>query len=249
MPALLIATRLSGVMLVAPFFGADAVPPRVKAALVIAFTAVLLPVTAINLPSQTMLSWLGDAVSELAIGVLLGLVMQVIFEAAQLAGSVAGFQLGLELETAFDPTTQADSTVLATMNELLVLYLFLQLGVHRWIIHALVASFSSLPPGTSLAGLTGSQLLGFAGNIWIWGLQLVMPVLVVTLLIDVTLGFLAKAAPQLPVMFVGIPVKALCGYAVLFAAVRFWPGMFSRHFEQALSFFLQHAHLAVPGAV
>lgn len=246
-PGLLIATRLSGVFLAAPFFGATAVPPRVKAALVLALTVLLLPVVPIGLPSNSLLSWFGDGLSELIIGVLLGLVMQVVFEAAQLAGSVAGFQMGMELETAFDPTTQADSTVLSTMNNLLALYLFLQLGVHRWILRALMASFASVPPGSSLASLTAGQMLAFAGNIWIWGLQLVMPVLLVTLLIDVTLAFFAKAAPQLPVMFVGIPVKALCGYGVLLAAIQFWPGMFSHHFEQAISFFMQHAHLA--GAV
>lgn len=243
-PALLIATRLSGVLLTAPFYGASAVPPRVKAALVAALTLVLLPVTPIALPHQTVLSWMGDGLSELIIGMLLGLVMQIVFEAAELAGGVAGFQMGLELESAFDPTTHASSTVLATLNEMLLLYLFLQLGVHRWILHALVSSFVTLPPGTSLAALTAGQLLGLAGNIWIWGLQLVMPVLMVTLLIDVTLAFFAKAAPQLPVIFFGIPIKALCGYAVLFAAIRFWPGIFSQHFQQALSFFLQHAHAA-----
>lgn len=242
-PALLIATRLSGVMLMAPFFGADAVPARVKAALVIAFTAVLLPVSSGGLQagSRSLLPWLGDGLSELVIGLLLGLAMQLVFEAAQLAGEVAGFQIGLGLESAIDPTSNADSTVLATLHQLVVLYLFLQMGVHRWILHALAASFATLPLGASLAALTARQLLGFAGNVWIWGLQLVLPVLIATLLIDVTLGFFAKAAPQLPVIFVGIPVKALCGYAVLFAAIRFWPGMFAQHFEQALRFFVQHA--------
>lgn len=246
-PGLLIATRLSGVLLVAPFFGSSGVPPRVKAGLVIALTALMLPVVPIGLPNRSLLSWMGDGLSELAIGVLLGLAVQVVFEAAQLAGSVVGFQMGMELETAFDPTTQASSTVLATMHNLLALYLFLQLGVHRWMLHALLASFATLPPGSSLAALSAAQLLSFAGNIWVWGVQLAMPILIATLLIDVTLAFFAKAAPQLPVMFVGIPVKALVGYTVLIAAVQFWPAIFTRHFEQALGFFLQHAHLA--GAV
>lgn len=243
-PGLLIATRLSGLFLVAPFLGSSAIPARIKAGLVMALTILLLPVVPIALPRNSLLSLFSDGLSELAIGVFLGLAMQVIFEAAQLAGSVAGFQMGMELETAFDPTTQADSTVLATMHNLLALYLFLQLGVHRWMLHALLASFASLPPGTSLAALSAQQLFAFAGNIWVWGLQIVMPILVATLLIDVTLAFFAKAAPQLPVIFVGIPVKALVGYGVLIAAIRFWPAIFTRHFETALQFFLQHAHLA-----
>lgn len=243
-PALLIATRLSGVLLTAPLFGAEAAPARVKAALVAGVTFVLLPATPPAVANAGVISWLGAGLRELVIGALLGLAMQIVFEAAQLAGSVAGFQLGLGLESAIDPTTQADTTVLATLHQLVVLYVFLQLGVHRWILRALAQSFTTLPVGASLGALTAGDLLHFAGSLWIWGLQLVLPVLLVTLLIDVALGFFAKAAPQLPVIFFGIPIKALCGYVVLMAAVRFWPGILQREFAQALQFFTRHAGVA-----
>ena len=241
-PALLIATRLSGLMLIAPFLGADAIPPRVKAALVMALTAVFLPTAAPALPHATMLTWMADAVSELMIGLLLGLVVKVVFEAVQLAGDVAGFQLGLSLESSIDPTSAANSTVLATLHQLVVLYVFLQLGVHRWVLLGLASSFVALPLGSSLASLSPPQLLSFVGNLFVWGLELALPVLIATLAIDVALGFFAKAAPQLPVIFVGIPVKALVGYGVLMAALRFWPPILAHHFNDALSFFLQHTH-------
>jgi len=242
LPAILIATRLSGMLLVAPFFGSDAIPPRVKAALVVALTALLLPVTPWQLPTTSVVAWLGYGLSELIIGLLLGLTVQVVLEAVMLAGSVASFQLGLSMETSIDPSTQADSTVMTTFHQLIVLYVFLQMGVHRWILAALSASFTTLPLGTSLAALNARQLLDFAGNLWIWGLELALPVLIATLLIDVTLAFFAKVAPQLPVMFVGIPVKALLGYGVLIGAMSYWPSLLGRPFQQAISFFLQRAH-------
>lgn len=241
-PALLIACRMSGLLIAAPFFGETAVPARVKAALVIALTALLLPITSPLLPHRTVLDLFGDALSELMIGAFLGLAAQVVFEGAILAGEVASFQLGLSLETSIDPTTGASSTIMTTFHRLVVLYIFLEMGVHRWILLALLSSFAKLPLGTSLAALTGRQLLHFAGNLWIWGLELVMPILIATLLIDVTLAFFAKIAPQLPVMFVGIPVKQLVGYGVLMAAVRFWPGLVGPQFQNAIGFFLQHAH-------
>lgn len=241
-PALLIATRLSGLMIMAPFLGSDTIAPRIKAALVIALTAVLLPNSAAALPRATTLAWFGDGLSELMIGLLLGLVVRVVFEAVQLAGDVATFQLGLSLESSIDPTSDANSTVLATLHQLVALYIFLQLGVHRWVLLALASSFVAMPLGSSLVALTPQQLLAFAGNLFVWGLELVMPVLIATLVIDVTLAFFAKAAPQLPVVFVGIPVKALVGYGILMAAIRFWPGILSHHFNDALSFFLQHTH-------
>jgi flagellar biosynthetic protein FliR len=239
-PALLIACRLSGLLITAPFLGEKAVPPRIKAALVVALTAVLLPVTAAP-ANRSALAWMGEGLSELMIGVLLGLAAQLVFEGVQLAGTVASFQLGLGLETAIDPTTQADSTVVATFHRLIVVYIFLQMGVHRWILLALVSSFTTLPLGVSLNVLSARQLLDFAGNLWIWGLELVLPILIATLVIDVTVAFFAKAAPQLPVIFVGIPVKALVGYLVLIAAIRYWPGLLHTQFQSAVTFFLHNA--------
>jgi len=239
-PALLIACRLSGLLITAPFLGEKAVPPRIKAALVVALTAVLLPVTAAP-ANRSALAWMGEGLSELMIGVLLGLAAQLVFEGVQLAGTVASFQLGLGLETAIDPTTQADSTVVATFHRLIVVYIFLQMGVHRWMLLALVSSFTTLPLGVSLNVLTARQLLDFAGNLWIWGLELVLPILIATLVIDVTVAFFAKAAPQLPVIFVGIPVKALVGYLVLIAAIRYWPGLLHTQFQSAVTFFLHNA--------
>ena len=239
-PALLIACRLSGLLITAPFLGEKAVPPRIKAALVVALTAVLLPITSAP-ANRSALAWMGEGLSELMIGVLLGLAAQLVFEGVQLAGTVASFQLGLGLETAIDPTTQADSTVVATFHRLIVVYIFLQMGVHRWILLALVSSFTTLPLGVSLNVLTARQLLDFAGNLWIWGLELVLPILIATLVIDVTVAFFAKAAPQLPVIFVGIPVKALVGYLVLIAAIRYWPGLLHTQFQSAVTFFLHNA--------
>jgi flagellar biosynthetic protein FliR len=126
-----------------------------------------------------------------------------------------------------------------------VLYVFLQLGVHRWILLALLSSFRVLPLGTSLAPGSAHALLTFAGNLFVWGVELALPVLIATFLIDVTLAFFAKSAPQLPVIFVGIPVTELVGYAVLMAAMRFWPGLLATHFQQALQFIAQRA---VPGS-
>lgn len=240
-PALLIAARLSGLMITMPFLGDTTIAPRIKAGLVMALTLLMLPLVSTSLPSQAPVGWMGDLLTELMIGVFMGLVVRVIFEAAQLAGDVASYQLGLSLETSIDPTTGADSTVLATLHYLVVLYVFLQLGVHRWILLALLSSFRTLPLGSSLPAASTQSLLTFVGSFWVWGVELALPILLATLLIDVTMAFFSKSAPQLPVIFVGIPVKELVGYGVLMAAMRFWPGLVGGHFQQAMQFLAQHA--------
>ena len=89
--------------------------------------------------------------SEALIGMLLGLAVQFVFEAAQLAGQVMGMQVGYGLVNILDPNTQVDTPVLSVFSQTMAMLIFLQLGVHRWLVRALAASFTYLPAGTALA--------------------------------------------------------------------------------------------------
>ena len=66
------------------------------------------------------------------------------------------------------------------------------------------------------------------------GLQIAAPVVVASLFADVALGFIGKASPQLPVLFVGISIKNLLGLALLCGAIAFWPRFFDARFGRAL---------------
>ena len=69
---------------------------------------------------------------------------------------------------------------------------------------------------------------------WLTGSRLPRRSLVATLFADVALGFLGKASPQLPVLFIGISLKNLIGLALLGGAVSFWPRFFDARFTRAL---------------
>ena len=66
-------------------------------------------------------------------------------------------------------------------------------------------------------------------------MQIAAPALLATLLADLVLGFLGKASPQLPVLFLGLSVKSMVGLAVLALSLKYWPGIFERYFQQQQS--------------
>ena len=55
------------------------------------------------------------AVGEAVIGLLLGLTLQFVFEAAQFAGQIVGMQMGFSLVNILDPQTQVDTPVLSDL--------------------------------------------------------------------------------------------------------------------------------------
>jgi flagellar biosynthesis protein FliR len=79
---------------------------------------------------------------------------------------------------------------------------------------------------------------------WLLGVQIAAPVLLATLLIDVTAGFLNKASPQFPALFVGISAKSLVGYVLLAASLGLWPALLENRFVQALTWMERLLRLA-----
>jgi flagellar biosynthetic protein FliR len=232
--AVFIGARVSGLMVFCPFLGSNAIPLPLKASLTVLVTALLYP---LHGPIQLDLNswqWLGVGLSEVVIGLVLGLTANFMMEAAMMAGQILGVQMGYSLATLFDPQTNADTPVLSEFHRLAALLIFLQLNVHHWLLRALVSSFVYLPAGVAPAPLAASSLLHAAGGIFLAGVQIAGPGLAATLVADVALGFLGKASPQLPVLFIGLAVKNLLGLAMLIAVVAYWPNTFSQRFADSI---------------
>jgi flagellar biosynthetic protein FliR len=241
----LIGVRVAGVMTFAPFLGSVAYPARLKAAFTLVFTALLYPVCPVPSAMLAPGAWTKVVLSEVVLSLAMGLCLQFIFEGVQVAGQVAGFQLGFSLVNVIDPTTNVDTPVLSTFHQLFVLLLFLQLNVHHWILRGLVKSFDYVPVGSAMvSSAVVKELFRDAGAMWLVGVQIATPLLFATVLIDVTVGFLSKASPQLPAILLSIPMKSLVGYAVLAIAVRLWPTLFEKQFSLALGWSERLLHLA-----
>lgn len=242
--AVFIGARVSGLMVFCPFFGNSGIPAPIKATLTLAITAILYPLRG---PLQLDLSawqWAGVGLSEVAIGLVLGLAANFMMEAPMLAGQVLGVQMGYSLAALFDPNTQAETPVLAQFHQLAALLIFLECNVHHWLLRAIVRSFAYLPASAGFGSvLVAGGLLRAAGGIFLAGVQIAAPVLAATLVADVALGFLAKASPQLPVLFVGLAVKNLLGLAMLSALAAYWPHSFSQHFAASIAIAERLLHL------
>ncbi len=237
--------RVSGVMLFAPLFNHTAMPPRVKAGFAFGLTVLLYPVYRGQTELLTGSHWVASIAGELVVGIMLGLTLQFFFEAAQLAGHICGVQAGFALATLFDPQSQADSPALAILFQLVALLCLLQLNVHHWVLRGLGASFRYLPPG-GLQWHEGAlhSLVHAAGAIWLAGVQLAAPVIAATLALDIGLGFLARAAPQMPVLYLGISLKGVLGLSVLVGALRFWPSIWESYFARGVAMGERLLHLA-----
>jgi flagellar biosynthesis protein FliR len=245
MHALPIGLRVGGVMTFAPFFGSDAIPARVKACFTIVLTAMLYAVCPVPEMQLSISGWTRMAITEAAVGLMMGLSVQLVFEGMQLAGQLAGAQLGFSLAAIIDPITNIDTPVLAVLHQTIAMLIFLQLNVHHWLLRGIVRSFDYLPVGTSVVNpLTVRELFRMAAAMWLIGVQIAAPILIATMLLDVAIGFLSKASPQFPALFIGISAKSLIGYAVLAASAALWPTLLEGQFTNAMGLSERLLHMA-----
>jgi flagellar biosynthesis protein FliR len=240
-----VALRVGGLLSFAPFLGDRAIPNRVKAGLLIALTILLVPVIPVQPTLTGPVEWGRMVLGEGLVGLLMALSLTAVFEGMQFAGQLSGIQLGLSLATLFDPMSDADSPALSVFYNLITLLFFLQLNIHHWLLRALSRSFDYLPVGSIVVNpLVTRDLVRVVGSLFALGIQIAAPVLLATMMIDLVLGFLSKASPQLPVLLVGIPVKNLTGYVLLMGAMTLWPGILERRFAFAIAAAERMLHLA-----
>jgi len=222
-PFVLVLARIAGLILAAPVLGHALVPVRVRVALAAVFALALAPaLPAPAAPPTTVVGLAGAVAVESAVGVLLGFAAQLVFAGVALGGQLAGMQMGFGVASLFDPTEQAQVTVVAQWQQLLVLVVFLALDVHHLLLRALLESFRLVPVGAAALGASSAGgMVTLGSDVFTVAVRLAAPVLVVLLLTNATLGVLARVIPQLNVFVLGFPVNVGAGLLALGAALPF----------------------------
>jgi flagellar biosynthetic protein FliR len=220
----LISARMIPIVQLVPYLGGKAAPQTVKLALTVALTALVYPViwgsgAADALPDGTLaLSMLLG--KELLLGVMCGFVTALVFDSVRVAGQLIDNARGQTQSTSFAP--QLPERVSVTGNYLyqLGIVMFLLIGGHRLFIAALIHSFAAIPPqtipdmGDHMAAIT-LGIVRLAADSVTLGVLLAFPVIAAILLTDLCLALINRAAPQINVFFLGMPIKGMLGIFVV----------------------------------
>ena len=231
---LIVLFRISGIMVLAPFFSSQSIPVYVRIAFTVTASFVLAPSLPLKaVPADLNLSNIAALIpSEVLFGVLLGFAAMCIFAGFQFAGSVISFQLGLSYANVIDPQTEVDSSVFSFLQNYLALLFFLLVNGHHWFLLAVNDSFASLPVGGGhIQGPLIQYLIRLSAELLVIGLRIAGPVLAVSVVTDIVLGVVGRAAPQINILIVGMPLKLLVGFGGLSLSFYFLP----RYLEEVYS--------------
>ena len=213
--------RVGAMVMAAPLFGTGLVPARVRVLLAAAVTFVLVPGLP-QPPSATTLSaaWFLTLVQQLVLGLALGFLLRLVFEAVVMGGELISLSMGLSFAQMADPLRGAQTTALSQMFLILATLLFLAMDGHLAIIELTARSFELAPVGPrGLSPAAARQLASFGGWVFLGGVQIALPAMTALLLVNLAFGVMSRAAPSLNALAVGFPIALLFGYMILIAAL------------------------------
>jgi flagellar biosynthesis protein FliR len=170
-------------------------------------------------PPRTLLDYAQVAICELALGFSLGLGVFTILTGLILAGDLIDQQTGLSLGQIADPGLNITGSVTGQFLfqfGMTVLLVMQPTGYHLTMISALVSTFQSLPVGEGFVSLPLIDLLrDLVHQSLILGVQVAAPLLASMSLVALTMGFLGHSVPQINVLVVGFPIRAVVSLLVL----------------------------------
>ena len=233
---LLVLVRMGGAFVFLPLPGIKEGPQVARIVLALSVTLAMFPlwpaIDVSDLGVGRLTAWM---LAEGAIGVTVGLAVAFVTEAVILAAQIAGLQAGYAYASVIDPNTQADSSVLLVLAQLVAGLLFFSLGLDREIVRIFARSLTAHPPGTfRLSPATTGQILRLGSDMFSTGLRLALPVVALLALVDIALALLGRINAQLQLLSLSFPVKMLTALLLFAWIAVLFPTVFRSHAEAML---------------
>ena len=226
--------RVSGMVAFAPFFSSTAIPMRVKAVFAGAVAFLLAPLVA-TLPHARASITCTSIAGELAVGLVYGLSLALLNEMMLFAGQIAGLQFSFSLVNLMDPASAIQTPLLGDLFQLMGTLVLITAGLDRILLASMVRSFHAVPLGAFALGPPAAlAIVRAAGGIFLAALELAAPVLAATMMVEFAVALLGKLSPQLPVMMLTVPLKALTGFVILAGSLALWPRFIEARFAGLL---------------
>jgi flagellar biosynthetic protein FliR len=210
-------TRIMAILIHVPVLGGQNIPNQVRIGLGFVLAMVLIPWQPLpeDAASIGFIPYGMSIGKEILIGTLIGYSADLAFGAIQMAGGAMGLGSGFESSRIFNPSMGDSGSAFDQIFVMTATVVFLIIDGHHLVITAIQNTFELLPINGSLPFDRLETIMTTTSTFIVAGIHLALPVMAALILADLTLGLLARVAPQVQVYFLGLPVKVVVSLLVL----------------------------------
>ena len=204
-----------------PVFSIRALPAKIRVIAAFLITLVVVPLLP-DPPDVELFSYQGFMVTlqQLVIGVSTGFVLQMVFSVMLLGGQSIAYSMGLGFASMVDPASGVQVPVVSQVFIVTSNLFFLSVNGHLLLIEMLVGSFNTLPVG--LIGIRLNDLwsiIMWSSQIFAGGVLLALPIMAALLFVNISFGVAARAAPQIQIFAIGIPITIMLGMVLIWISM------------------------------
>ncbi len=211
--------RISAFLIASPIFGAGYVllPVRILFGMVLTLAIFQNQANTLNLETITSAFGVVLIIKEVAIGLSAGLVLTIWFSAATLAGEKIASTSGLAFAAQVDPNTGSSTPVVSQILMLFLLVIFLAVDGHLIVLRTLLDSYEFIPINSlPTLGILLKSGIGAAGSMFLAATVIMLPIAIVLLMINLSIGIITRSAPTLNLFAFGFPITLLGTFILLY---------------------------------
>jgi len=219
---LLILARVSAFLVTWPILGQAQVPHHTKLLLSLLLALMIMPTVSWNQidPKHLEDMFFLIIIKEVFVGILLGYMAKIFFFTIEACGHIVSDSLGLTNAQVLNPTAEMRTSVLEQFYIILVTIFFLTINGHHYFLSAMFESFKIVPVTKLTVSLDFLQHGGeYLQMIVVMGLKFAAPVFASLFAMNIAMGVVGRAVPQMNVLITGISVNILFGFFVMFISL------------------------------
>jgi flagellar biosynthetic protein FliR len=206
---LLALVRAAAWVFVCPPFGTRSVPTVVKVGLAAALALAVGPHLADQAVPLEVAPLLGAAALQVAAGLALGFLGVLLFATFSFAGGLIDLVSGYSVAQLFDPANLEPVSIFGQFYGVLATTLLFAIDGHLLLVRGFLTSFTAAPLTHLSTDTLANLLTGDITLFFVSALEIAAPLLAALFLAEAALGLLARAAPQMNIFQLGLPVKIL----------------------------------------
>ncbi len=226
--------RIGSCVMVLPGFSSSRLSPQIRLFLALALSMAVMPLlwdTIYPKASADGGTYVGLIFTETVIGLMYGMMARLYTLGLQFAGAAISPMIGFSAPGGMDileDTGETTITSLISFSALMVLFI---MDFHLYVFRALVDSYSVIPFGGHLE--TRATLISVTDTLsatTLIMLRLASPFVLYGLMFHISIGFINKLAPQIPVYFISTPYLLMGGLFMLYLTIAEMISQFSDAF-------------------
>lgn len=214
----LIFLRISSAFVSAPFFGNKIIPVVTKLFISMVVSYIIFLSTDHSAIKDVPTGWLLLVYSfkEVITGLIIGFALQFVFFGVSYAGTLIGFEIGLNISEVFNPSEEINSNIIGELLYFSAILIFLLINGHHYLIRALQQSFNIIGIGMfSFPEPLYQTMIKLAGGVFVIAVKIATPIIVSFFLINIAEGIISRMIPNMLVFFVTQPLKVGLGLLML----------------------------------